>query len=319
MSTSGSHARRRGPANRDSLRSTPLEAIWDGLPWRDQQLLLWLQSADIVTASLAALLVYGPLRTAQRRLARLSELGILRAFWASSAYRPRGRHAFALRRGARLDLERLVWPEGRRGRAPEIPSSAAIHQLATHDLFAAFLRSGDPARGEGIFAWVPERAAARLFDGYLRPDAVAGIRVGDRLIALFVERDLGTERGDDLPDKIARYRAVFARAPELALHVGFVVESARRARTIHGLASAGYRIESGLRILTALDAELRADPLGTTWSDSEVSATTRHLTPLATGASWPILRPGCLAEPDVLAALDERALGMFAAVRGYLG
>ena len=68
--------------------------------------------------------------------------------------------------------------------------SAAIHQLATHDLFAAFLRAGDSARGEGIFAWVPERAAGRLFGGYLRPDAVAGIRVGDRVIALFVERDL---------------------------------------------------------------------------------------------------------------------------------
>jgi hypothetical protein len=35
---------------------------------------------DIVTAQLAALLVYGQLRTAQRRLARLVELGLLRGF-----------------------------------------------------------------------------------------------------------------------------------------------------------------------------------------------------------------------------------------------
>ena len=232
MSTTPLHARGGRQPKRDSLRSTPLGAIWEGLPWRDRQLLLWLQSGDIVTSGLAAVLVYGPLRTAQRRLARLVELGILRGFWASSSYRPRGRHAFVLRRAARLDLERLLWPEGRRGRGPELPSSAAIHQLATHDLLAAFLRVGDPEKGEGIFAWVPERAAARLFDGYLRPDAIAGIRVGDRTIALFIERDLGTERGEDIPDKMARYRAVFARAPELAVVVGFVVESvAARARS----------------------------------------------------------------------------------------
>ena len=318
MSTTPFHARRRRPAKRDSLRSTPLGAIWDGLPWRDRQLLLWLQSGDIVTSNLAALFVYGPLRTAQRRLARMVELGILRGFWASSAYRPRGRHAFVLRRAARLDLERLVWPEGRPSRVPEMLSPAATHQLATHDLFAAFLRAGDPTRGEGVFAWVPERAAARLFDGYLRPDAVAGIRVGDRIIALFVERDLGTERGEDLPDKIARYRAVFARAPELAIHVGFVVDGPRRARSIQALARRDRPSNSRLRFLTALTAEIRADPLGANWTDGEVSSPTRRLPQIATGAGWPILLPGCLATPDVLAALDERAIAMIPPLHRYL-
>ena len=319
MSTTPFHARGGRQPKRDSLRSTPLGAIWEGLPWRDRQLLLWLQSGDIVTSGLAAVLVYGPLRTAQRRLARLVELGILRGFWASSSYRPRGRHAFVLRRAARLDLERLMWPEGRRGRGPELPSSAAIHQLATHDLLAAFLRVGDPEKGEGIFAWVPERAAARLFDGYLRPDAIAGIRVGDRTIALFIERDLGTERGEDIPDKMARYRAVFARAPELAVVVGFVVESSRRARTIQNLARNERSAGSRLQFLTALDAEMRADPLGSIWGDGEVSAPTRHLAPITTATNWPILLPGCLTEHDVHAAMDERAVAMIAPLHGYLG
>lgn len=319
MGTTPFHARASRPAKRDSLRSTPLGAIWEGLPWRDRQLLLWLESGDIVTSSLAALFVYGALRTAQRRLARLSELGVLRDFWASSAYRPRGRHAFVLRRAARLDLERLIWPEGRRTRTPEVPSSAAIHQLATHDLFAAFLRAGDPVRGEGIFAWIPERAAGRLFGGYLRPDAIAGIRVGDRVIALFVERDLGTERGEDLPDKIGRYRAVFARAPELAVQVGFVVESPRRARTIQDLAGRDRSSESRLTFLTGIDKEIRADPLKAIWSDGEIRTPTRRLAPIASATSWPLLLPGCLAEPDVLAAMDERAIAMIAPLQAYVG
>jgi Helicase HerA, central domain len=148
----------------DSLRS-PAGAVWPALPERDRNLLLWLLSADIVTASLASVLVYGNLRTAQRRLARLTELGVLRGFWAAGRHRPPGRHAFVLTRQARLDIERIVWPAGRPGRARDLPPSAAIHQLATHDLFAAFLHGRDPLLREGIFAWIPERACAQLFGG----------------------------------------------------------------------------------------------------------------------------------------------------------
>ena len=77
----------------DSLRSIRAGAVWTGLPAREQHLLLWLLGADIVTAQLASLLVYRQLRTAQRRLARLVELGLLRGFWSATAQRPRGRYA----------------------------------------------------------------------------------------------------------------------------------------------------------------------------------------------------------------------------------
>ena len=74
-----------------------------------------------------------------------------------------------------------------------------------------------------------------------------------------------------------------------------------------------------MQFLTALDAEMRADCLGAIWSDGEVSAPTRHLAPIATATNWPILLPGCLREPDVLAAMDERAIAMIAPLHGYLG
>ena len=103
-----------GPSPKpDSLRSVRAGAVWTGLPAREQHLLLWLLGADIVTAELASLLVYRQLRTAQRRLARLVELGLLRGFWSASAHRPRGRYAYVLTRATRIDVERLAWPHGR--------------------------------------------------------------------------------------------------------------------------------------------------------------------------------------------------------------
>lgn len=80
MSTTPDRAQPEAGTKPDSLRSTRAGAIWTALPARDQQLLLWLLAGNIVTAQLATLLVYGQLRTTQRRLSRLVELGLLRGF-----------------------------------------------------------------------------------------------------------------------------------------------------------------------------------------------------------------------------------------------
>lgn len=139
-----------GPSPKpDSLRSVRAGAVWTGLPAREQHLLMWLLGAYIVTAELASLLVYGQLRTAQRRLARLVELGLLRGFWSASAHRPRGRYAYILTRATRIDVERLAWPHGRPDRPPDLPSSPPIHQLATLDLFAAFPPAWRPVAPRG--------------------------------------------------------------------------------------------------------------------------------------------------------------------------
>lgn len=318
MSATPFRAQRASSSNRDSLRSIRAGAVWTGLPLRERHLLLWLLAADIVSAELASLLVYRQLRTAQRRLRRLVDLGLVRGFWSASAHRPRGRHAYALTKATRMDVERLAWPEGRPDRPPDLPSSAPIHQLATLDLLAAFLRHADPLLEEGVVAWVPERACGQLFGGFLRPDALAVIRVRDRVIALFIERDLGSERGEVLPEKIRRYRSVFARDPGLSLHVGFVVESERRARAIHELANTRAGAAGALNFVTAIDVPLRRDPLGGLWSDGRSVRSTRDLSPISANALWPILAPGCLSDGEALAALDDRGTQILPALRPYL-
>ncbi len=317
MSATGFRAQRASRPNSDSLRSIRAGAVWTGLPLRERHLLEWLLSADIVNAELASLLVYQQLRTAQRRLRRLVELGLVRGFWSAGAHRPRGRYAYALTKATRLDVERLAWPEGRPDRPADLPASAPIHQLATLDLLAAFLHHADPLLAEGLVAWVPERACGQLFGGFLRPDALAVIRVRDRLIALFVERDLGSERGEALGEKIRRYRLVFARDPGLRVNVGFVVESERRARTVHRQAENRRGAATGVTVLSATDEQLRRDPFGGIWSDGDHGRLTRDLPAIAATSAGPILTPGCLADGDVLGALDERGAALFPALRPF--
>jgi hypothetical protein len=318
MSATGFRAQRGGGPNSDSLRSIRAGAVWTGLPLREQHLLLWLLTADIVSADLASLLVYRQLRTAQRRLRRLVAFGLLRGFWSAGAHRPRGRYGYALTKTTRFDVERLAWPEGRPDRPPDMPSSAPIHQLATLDLLAAFLRHSDPLLSEGLVAWVPERACGQLFGGFLRPDALAVIRVRDRAIALFVERDLGSERGEALGEKIRRYRSVFARDPELPLNVGFVVESERRARTVHAQAEIRRGPATRLTVLTAVDGQFRRDPLDELWSDGRNARSTRDLLPMSNPVSLPILTPGCLSDGEVLAMLDDRGATILPPLKPFL-
>jgi hypothetical protein len=187
-----------------------------------------------------------------------------------------------------------------------LPPSAPIHQLATHDVLAGFLRASDPARDEGLVAWLPERPCGALFDGYLRPDALAILRFGQRVVALFVERDLGTESAAVLAGKIRRYRAMLARAPELAATVGFVVESDRRARTVVGAANG--RAGSGGAIVAVVAGNLRADPYGVRWRDGREDMSTRELAAMEPRAGGFILMPGCIADRDALMAFGPDAL-----------
>lgn len=296
------------------VRAGPGVSAWTALPERDRAPLLWLVQGDVVTAELAALFAYGHRRIAQRRLARLVECGLLTGFWAANRQRPRGRYAYALTKVARAQLERLVWPLGK----PRLTEGAietvspVIHQLATHDLVAALLRAADPQAQVGLAAWVPERALVRLTDsGYLRPDALAIIGVREAMILMFIERDLGTERGSVLVDKLRRYRNVYWRLKKPdALHVCVVVGSQRRAFAVRrALRGPSEEHAEAIRVWVTTDAELLADPHGAMWVSPAIDAArTIDLEPHPLDDAWPVLQPLCLATPDSLEVLDERAL-----------
>jgi hypothetical protein len=120
--------------------------------------------------------------------------------------------------------------------------------------FDPSLRSQRTTTGSGIALAFPSSVCGHLF-GFLRADALAGIRVGDRTVTLFTERDLGTERGEVLDEKVRRYRSLFARPPDVPIAVGIVVEAARRASTIHSLSN--RYATAGLSFLTISSSTCR--------------------------------------------------------------
>jgi hypothetical protein len=293
-------------------------AGWTALPIRDRRLLEWLWAGDVVTADLATVLAYGGRRVAQRRLSRLVEYGILRGFWAANMQRPRGRYAYALTKAARSELEYMIWedkaPSAAKGKvwAP----SPVIHQLATHDLLAAFLGASPAAETAGLAGWVPERAAARMYDDYLRPDAIAVFRADDRATVLFVERDLGTERRDVIANKVDRYQLVTQRYRQRDASLGIVVESARRSTAIRSSLQHrqerfkdDYRKPFALHTWVAVADEIIANPYGAIWqSPTGGEATVLTMPTCEPSYPLPILTPPALTQLDVLGSLDDRVL-----------
>jgi len=266
---------------------------------------------DVATAELAALLAYGHRRIAQRRLARLVEYGLLTGFWAANRQRPRGRYGYGLTRATRLALERLIWPDGQKklfNNAPE-GVSPVIHGLASHDVFAAFLRASDGASGVGLAAWVSERPLIRMtWHAGLRPDALAVVRAGDASVLLAVERDLGTERGPVLAGKLDTYRRVYDGRPVKApLHVGLVVDSPRRAASVRMRLRGDGGEGSTVTAWVVTESALALDPYGARWTTPDgVEASVVDFAPHWAGDPWPWLRPGDLADPSALEALDDR-------------
>ena len=203
-----------------------------------------------------------------------------------------------------------------RARAIALPPSPPIHQLATHDLLAAFLRTcGPDGAARASSPGSPNGLRASCSAAIVRPDAIAGVRVGDRAIVLFIERDLGTERGEVLPGKIRRYRSLFAARSRLALSVGFVVESGRRERSIQHqrppVADRAPNADHHRRTAYGRPASARTGPMG---SRPSRPADSRHYGD--TDAS--LLTAGCLADPDALAAFDDRAAQAMSVLRPYL-
>lgn len=276
-----------------------------------------------MTAELAGLLAYGHRRIAQRRLARLVEYGLLTGFWAANRQRPRGRYAYALTRATRAALERMIWPTGQKKLFNGAPESVSpvIHGLATHDVFAGFLRASNATRGVGLAAWVSERPLIRLtWSASLRPDALAVIRVGEASILLAIERDLGTERGPILADKVDSYQRAYGRGDERApLHVGFVVDSPRRAASVRARLRGTDKEESVVTTWVVTEGALTADPFGAVWTTpGGIEARVIDFAPHWTGSPWPYLAPGDLADPTTLEVLDDRVYRRIPMLRAAL-
>ena len=318
MDRLASRARLRSRRNAESLRSIPSApglAAWGGLPERDRALLRWLLVGDVVTSELAAVLAYGSLRTARRRLARLVDLGLIRGFWAANSQRPRGRYAYELVRSVREGLEPVPEPGRRRARR-ERPAKTTIHQLATNDVMAAFLRAADSGRGLGLCAWLPERAVAALFDGYVRPDALAVIGTPASRISLFLERDLGTEGSRVVAAKVTRYATLLASRSAPPVNVGIVVESYRRVGSIRRAIEELGPHSLELWFTTSID--LVTNPYEAVWTGVDGRRCRTVDLPAEPATNQPVIGALCLVEADGIDVFEPPAIEVVPALRRFV-
>jgi Replication-relaxation len=270
---------------------------------------------DVATSELAAVVAYGSLRTARRRLARMVELGLIRGFWAANNQRPRGRYAYSLVGSVRHELERGR-RGGRRRRDREGPGTTTIHQLATSDLMAAFLRDAEPDDGLGLAAWLPERAVATLFDGYVEPDALAVIGTPSARICLVIERDLGTEPTATVAAKAARYATLLGGQTDPPANIGIVVESARRSASIrHAIESVDAR---GLHVWVATSTELLAAPYHGPWTAPDGRRCHTVDLPAEAVSETPVVGALCLLDPDAADVFEPSAIEVVPALQRFV-
>jgi Replication-relaxation len=156
---------------------------------------------------------------------------------------------------------------------------------------------------------VSERPLIRMtWHAGLRPDALAVVRVADASILLAIERDLGTERGPILAGKVDSYQRVYdGRQHKAPLHVGFVVDSARRAASVRSRLRGTEKDESVVTVWVVTEPALAADPYGAVWTTpGGTDARSIDFAAHWTGDPWPYLHPGELADPTTLEVLDDR-------------
>lgn len=211
------------PATADRLRCDP-----DALPGRDRACLRLLGRADAATAGQLATLLYGRRRTAQERLQRLWEAGLLERMPAPQHRPGTSPYAYRLSAAARLRL-------GIAGRRPAGPT-ILCHTLDGVAIVCALVAHDRTDREPPVQAWLPERMLGNLDLGTgVAPDGLVVLQSDDRSGVLCLEVDEGTQHAGVVRPRLEAYARALASRPGWALLV--VVPTRTRAAWLGRLAA----------------------------------------------------------------------------------
>ena len=260
--------------------STPFRIATDApgldiglLHYRDRAVLRILDRAEAATARQLAILVYGHLRIAQRRLLRLWQAGLLER--AIVAHAQRGGAELAYSRECGWRCRRAG---GGRGRSGE---NRLGHTLDVVDTVCALVSaSDDPRHHSPVWLWLDEPNAAAVLGTPPYPDGVVALQSDGRSAVICLEIDEATQRRAVIEAKLNGYRRLLDAYPTWWLL--FVVPSRTRARWLRSVAGqADERVvaRAWVTSLTALqlrhlDAPVRALADGRTATVRELADTT---------------------------------------------
>ncbi len=195
------------PAAAGGLRLDP-----DGLRLRDRACLRLLGRAEAATAAQLATLLYCRRRTAQDRLQRLWEAGLLERTPAPEHRPGTSPYAYRLSPATRLRL-------GIGGRRPAGPTILR-HTLDAVAVVVALVAHGRSEPEQPVQAWLPERMLGGLDLGAgIAPDGLVVLQVGARSGVLCLEVDEGTQHAGVVRPRIEAYARALASRPGWALLV----------------------------------------------------------------------------------------------------
>lgn len=236
------------PTAADRLRRDP-----DALPLRDRACLRLLGRADAATAAQLATLLYSRRRTAQDRLQRLWEAGLLERMPVPQHRPGTSPYAYRLSAATRLRL-------GVAGRRPAGPT-VLRHTLDGVAIVCALVAHDRTDREPAVQAWLPERMLGGLDLGTgIAPDGLVVLQVVGQSGVLCLEVDEGTQHAGVVRPRLEAYARALASRPGWTLLV--VVPTLTRAAWLRRLAARVTTPTGRSTGWVAVLADLERDGLG---------------------------------------------------------
>ena len=254
-----------------------LLAAANRLTERDRQILRLLGQHQVLTTHQITRAFFDNPRVARRRVKILADVGLVDFFRPALLVGTSPKHcvltALGLHAVSGLD-DGSEQPAPRAGDLGRIALRPDLkHLVGVNDIFCALLGASRTTADASLDMWWSERACAKAWGSYVRPDGFGCWREGSRSVDFFLEYDTGVEHSPQILAKLPGYEAM-AAATGISSPVLFWLHSPRREQALHQRL---VRNNHTVPIATAAGDSAGADPSGTVWrrvgaeSDARVS------------------------------------------------
>lgn len=217
---SASRRRGGGPAASDPLPAgrvlDPL-VVLRSLTDRDRRLVTVLAEHQVLTTNQITQLAFPGLDVAQRRLLRLTRLGVLDRFrWHALVGSEAWHYTLGVTGAALVAAERGVEapkPADLRRRSLRLAASPRLpHLLGVNGWFCALAGHARTHPGTALLDWWSERRCAEQYGELVRPDGYGVFAEDGRQVEFFIEYDTGSEPLGRLAAKLPGYGELAAAA-----------------------------------------------------------------------------------------------------------
>lgn len=243
---------------------------------RDRQILHLLGQHQVLTTHQITRAFFDNPRVARRRVQVLADVGLIDCFRPPLLVGTSPKHCVLTALGLQAVSGRddgSEQPAPRAGDLDRIALRADLkHLVGVNDVFCALLGAARAKADTSLDMWWSERACAKAWGSYVRPDGFGRWRDGARSVDFFLEYDTGVEHSPQILAKLPGYEAV-AAATSIVTPVLFWLHSPRREQALHQRLARSPR---AVPIATAAGDSTGADPSAAVWRRAGASSDVRE-------------------------------------------